>query len=212
MKARAEASLGLGRKRWYERDVMGRVVGLGRKMTQLRSAALLRSHFPVRSSRPLPPRSPPAPALDHRRKMSEYLVNNIFVVKNINPDGKKFDKVSRIVAEGSGMYMQLDVATDIYPMKVDQKFTMALASTLNLDGSTDTGYYTQVAGRETLADKFEYVMQGKLYRISEDTSSENVKIEIYASFGGLLMVLKGDPAIASKFSLDQRIFLLIRKL
>lgn len=35
--------------------------------------------------------------------------------------------------------------------------------------------------------------------------------EIYASFGGLLMMLKGDPSSAASFELDQRLFLLIRK-
>jgi hypothetical protein len=42
------------------------------------------------------------------------------------------------------MYMQLDVATDIYPMSTGEKFTMVLAPTLNLDGTPDTGFYTQV--------------------------------------------------------------------
>ena len=40
--------------------------------------------------------------------------------------------------------MQLDVATEVYPMLVGDTFNMVLALTLNLDGSTDTGYYTQV--------------------------------------------------------------------
>lgn len=42
------------------------------------------------------------------------------------------------------MYMQLDVNIDIYPMHVGEKFAMSLASTLDLDGTPDTGYYTQV--------------------------------------------------------------------
>jgi DNA-directed RNA polymerase I, II, and III subunit RPABC3 len=40
--------------------------------------------------------------------------------------------------------MQLDIATEIYPMEVGVKFNMVLAPTLNLDGTPDTGYYTQV--------------------------------------------------------------------
>lgn len=35
--------------------------------------------------------------------------------------------------------------------------------------------------------------------------------DIYVSFGGLLMLLRGDPAIAAKFELDQRLFILMRK-
>lgn len=54
--------------------------------------------------------------------------------------------VSRVEArsEQLDMYMQLDVATDVYPMQANEKFIMVLAPTLNLDGTPDTGYYTQV--------------------------------------------------------------------
>jgi hypothetical protein len=40
--------------------------------------------------------------------------------------------------------MQLDVATDVYPVRAGEKFNIVLAPTLNLDGTPDTGYYTQV--------------------------------------------------------------------
>lgn len=42
------------------------------------------------------------------------------------------------------MYMQLDVNTEVYPLHVGEKFTMVLAPTLNLDGTPDSGYFTQV--------------------------------------------------------------------
>jgi len=53
---------------------------------------------------------------------------------------------SRVEArsEQLDMYMQLDVATDVYPMHAGEKFNMVLAPTLNLDGTPDTGYYTQL--------------------------------------------------------------------
>jgi len=53
---------------------------------------------------------------------------------------------SRVEArsEQLDMYMQLDVATDVYPMHAGEKFNMVLTPTLNLDGIPDTGYYTQV--------------------------------------------------------------------
>ena len=54
--------------------------------------------------------------------------------------------VSRVEARSDqlDMYMQLDVATDVYPMHAGEKFNMVLTPTLNLDGIPDTGYYTQV--------------------------------------------------------------------
>jgi len=108
------------------------------------------------------------------------------------------------------MHMLLDVNIEVYPVSVGDKFTIALAPTLNLDGTPDTGYFVQ-SGRKTLADKYEYVMYGKLYKINEDKSGANLKVEIYVSYGGLLMLLKGDPGNFSNFELDQRLFLLMRK-
>ncbi|KAK8939530.1 hypothetical protein KSP40_PGU017144 [Platanthera guangdongensis] len=145
--------------------------------------------------------------------MVELLFEDIFTVTRLDPDGKKFDKVSRIEArsEQFDMYMQLDVNTEIYPLNVGEKFTMVLASTLNFDGTPDSGYYNQ-GQKKSLADKYEYVMHGKLYKISEENAGgPNVKVEIYVSFGGLLMLLKGDPSNAANVELDQRLFLLMRK-
>jgi DNA-directed RNA polymerase I, II, and III subunit RPABC3 len=84
---------------------------------------------------------------------------------------------------------------EIYPLDIGDKFTLALASTLNADGTPDDvsdmllhlvvvgicnavslnariphqqGYYTQ-SGQETLADKykFEYVMHGKVFKCEQ---------------------------------------------
>ncbi|XP_020255410.1 DNA-directed RNA polymerases II and V subunit 8A-like, partial [Asparagus officinalis] len=136
--------------------------------------------------------------------MATHLFEDIFEVKGLDPDGKKFDKVSRIVADSQQfeMNMQLDVNTEVYPLRVGDRFTMVLAPTLSLDGTPDTGYYMPGA-RKSLADKFEYVMHGKLYKISEEGSDGRVKVDIYASFGGLLMMLRGDPSNANNFELDQ---------
>ncbi|GLT57754.1 hypothetical protein SLA2020_307040 [Shorea laevis] len=109
------------------------------------------------------------------------------------------------------MFMHLDVNTEIYPMHVGEKFTMALAHTLNMDGTPDTGYFAQ-GGRKSLADKYEYIMHGKLYKISDESSGKLLKAEIYVSFGGLLMLLRGESSHLAHFELDHRLFLLIRKL
>ncbi|GAY35799.1 hypothetical protein CUMW_283340, partial [Citrus unshiu] len=167
-------------------------------------------------------------------------MQDTFIVGKINPDGKKFDSVSRIEAEGESleMLMTLDVNTDVYPIKENEKHVVLLTSTLNKDGSAVGDYYTQGSrlcwenlclpvragtsslgcgtglktGRDSIADKFDYIMQGKIYRISEEGSGANVKAEIYVSFGGLLMLLKGNPSYVSEFDLDQRLFLCMRRL
>uniref|UniRef100_A0A2N9GBK3 Uncharacterized protein n=1 Tax=Fagus sylvatica TaxID=28930 RepID=A0A2N9GBK3_FAGSY len=102
------------------------------------------------------------------------------------------------------MFMHLDVmVTKDFELKEGDKFAMVLAPTLNLDGTPDTGYYTQ-GNRQSLADRFDYVMYGKLYRIA-DGSGRGTKAEINVSFGGLLMMLRGDPSHCNKFELDQRL-------
>lgn len=149
-------------------------------------------------------------------KLELTIISKIFLEiqkKNkLDPDGKKFDKVTRIEATSHNldMFMHLDVNTEVYPMAVGDKFTLAMAPTLNLDGTPDTGYFTPGA-KKTLADKYEYVMHGKLYKITE-RDGQTPKAEMYVSFGGLLMLLRGDPAHISHFELDQRLFLLMRKL
>ncbi|MCO5580753.1 hypothetical protein L7F22_034623 [Adiantum nelumboides] len=79
--------------------------------------------------------------------MVELLFEDIFTIVAMDPDGKKFDKVSRIEArsEQFDMHMLLDVNTEIYPLQVDDKFTMALSSTLSLDGTPDDATFDQVS-------------------------------------------------------------------
>ncbi|KAG6600626.1 DNA-directed RNA polymerases II, IV and V subunit 8B, partial [Cucurbita argyrosperma subsp. argyrosperma] len=145
--------------------------------------------------------------------MAELLFDDIFKVKCVNPDGKKYDKVSRIEArsEKLSMYMLLDVNTEIYPIDEGDKILMVLSPTLNYDGAPVTGYSGQ-KGKKSLADKFEYIMHGKLYKLADEGSGSDLKVEVYASFGGLQMMLKGDPLHCAKFRVDQNMFLLLRKL
>lgn len=140
------------------------------------------------------------------------LFEDIFSITQLDPDGKKFDKVSRIVAhsEQFDMDVLLDVNIDIYPLHVGEKFTLALASTLSLDGTLDDGTFDQ-SRRKSLADKYEYVMYGKVYKCADTDSKGPPKTETYVSFGGLLMCLKGDPNNLRSLSLDQRVYLLMRK-
>ncbi|KAL7199708.1 hypothetical protein ACSBR2_021917 [Camellia fascicularis] len=59
-----------------------------------------------------------------------------------------YHKVSRIeaVSEQLDMHMQLDVNTEIYPLHDEEKFMRVFASTLNLDGTRDSGYFPQGGG------------------------------------------------------------------
>jgi DNA-directed RNA polymerase I, II, and III subunit RPABC3 len=58
------------------------------------------------------------------------------------------------------MELTLDVNTEIYPLAPAEKFTLALASTLNLDDS-----------KASLADEYEYVMFGKVYKYDDSAAT-----------------------------------------
>ena len=105
--------------------------------------------------------------------MSEnILFENSFKVTDLN--NSKYDRVSRIKAyseNGQEVLLTLDVNTELYPLNVDDRMTVALALSLNLDGSKDDGKGWREVGRgeQTLADEYDYVCHGKIYRFEEGT-------------------------------------------
>eukprot|EP00698_Gefionella_okellyi_P006523 TRINITY_DN15859_c0_g1_i1.p2 TRINITY_DN15859_c0_g1~~TRINITY_DN15859_c0_g1_i1.p2 ORF type:complete len:151 (+),score=26.30 TRINITY_DN15859_c0_g1_i1:81-533(+) len=146
---------------------------------------------------------------------SAIIFEDVFEVRNVDPDGKKFDKVSRIHCGKSDTYemeLTLDVNTDIYPLEVAQKLSVALSTTLNRDGTPDSDYFEPGADKDSLVDDFDYVMHGKVYKYIDDKSSVVPRVAVLVSFGGLLMELKGDARHLQGVELDARIYLLIRKL
>lgn len=60
----------------------------------------------------------------------------------------------------------------------------------------------------TLADKYEYVMHGRVYQCEHMKDS---KVKVFASFGGLLMRLIGDQRHVANIEVDSRVFCLLRK-
>uniref|UniRef100_A0A803KLV7 Uncharacterized protein n=1 Tax=Chenopodium quinoa TaxID=63459 RepID=A0A803KLV7_CHEQI len=100
--------------------------------------------------------------------MAPLLFEDIFNIHKIDPDGKKFDKVSRIEAQSDKFdaFILLDINIDVYRINKDKRYTIGLATTLDLDGVADSGFYNQTS-RETLADRYDYVMHGRTYRITD---------------------------------------------
>ncbi|GAB2210367.1 hypothetical protein Droror1_Dr00015633 [Drosera rotundifolia] len=144
--------------------------------------------------------------------MAPIIFEDTFEIVSINPDGKKFDKVSRIEGKGNkfDVHIMLDVNIDVYPINMEKRYTIALAPTLDLDGTPDSGYFNNQSGRDTLMDRYEYIMHGRLFKITDNKNLTPPKSEVYISFGGLLMLLRVDTSTAAKFDLDMRLFLLMK--
>jgi DNA-directed RNA polymerases I, II, and III subunit RPABC3 len=72
----------------------------------------------------------------------------------------------------------LDINSEIYPMKPPQKFELVLTTTLSQDGSIqDKEAWRENLSKRTLADEYEYVMYGKVYKFDESGGSKS-----FASF------------------------------
>ncbi|XP_046556448.1 DNA-directed RNA polymerases I, II, and III subunit RPABC3-like [Haliotis rubra] len=147
--------------------------------------------------------------------MAGVLFEDIFDVKDIDPDGKKFDRVSRLFCESESFKMDLilDVNTQVYPMELGDKFRLVIATTLREDGYPEDGEYNPTQQGPSRTDQFEYVMFGKVYRIEgDDGGMDSSRLAAYISYGGLLMRLKGDPNNLHGFEVDSHVYLMMKKL
>lgn len=96
------------------------------------------------------------------------LYEDSFSITAVN--SQKYDRVSRITATSSDnlTVCSLDVNTELYPVAVNDPVQLMLASTLNLDGTKDErGWRPMAQGESTLADMWDYVCYGKVYRFEE---------------------------------------------
>ncbi|PWN40178.1 RNA polymerase [Ceraceosorus guamensis] len=138
-------------------------------------------------------------------------------IKNIDPDGKKFDRVSRIVLEcptDSSIKVLLDVAVDLYPLQIGRSINMKLTNSLD----RGAGRMDEVSLAErnkdawrlngpSLADEADYVMHGKIYKYDETASTI---VTAYGSFGGLLMALTAEADTLSRLTVGGNVFLLLK--
>eukprot|EP00826_Nyctotherus_ovalis_P057869 TRINITY_DN7926_c0_g3_i2.p1 TRINITY_DN7926_c0_g3~~TRINITY_DN7926_c0_g3_i2.p1 ORF type:complete len:112 (-),score=38.95 TRINITY_DN7926_c0_g3_i2:249-584(-) len=102
------------------------------------------------------------------------LLDDTIEVTALNREGKFFQSVTRVDAL-SKMYdikLQVDINTDIYPVEQDSHYSFCIAKTLSLDGTEDKGFYTPDMTEGSLADKYDYVMHGKIFRSDSEKPGE----------------------------------------
>ncbi|KAH9004274.1 RNA polymerase [Lactarius hatsudake] len=152
---------------------------------------------------------------------SNIVFDDIFVIKKINPDGKKFDRVSRLhaVSKNYSMDLTLDYNSEIFPLNIGQDVALALASSLargpagSQEGAEEEDrdrdvWRPDAKGRRGLEDDYGYVMYGRVYRFDPGTGEV---VTAYASFGGMLMSLTGSFRHMTNIVLGDPVFLLMRK-
>jgi len=144
---------------------------------------------------------------------TNILFEDIVEIKEIDKDIKVFDKVQRCEGktEDSNCDIVIDVNSEIYPM-IKGKYSLLLAKSLNVDGSSSSENkfnYDMYIKKDSLMDKYEYVMYGKIFSFTDEQIGVTT---ISASFGGLLFSISGDPKNLNNLEIDQRIYLLMKKI
>lgn len=111
----------------------------------------------------------------------EHLVNEIIKVEKIDPDGKRFERVSRCVAKNDigSLEVTFDYNSELITLKEGQNISFEIMKT-----PAEFDYQAQNFS------SYSYVMLGKFYKVE---SNDKDILTIYVSFGGLLMqlILKG---------------------
>ena len=97
------------------------------------------------------------------------LFSDTFTVFDVN--AHKYDRVARLSAhtEGGDTTLTLDVNSELFPCSNGDRLQILLTSTLALDGSKDDGKGWRDVGRgeASVADDYDYVCHGKIYRFEE---------------------------------------------
>jgi hypothetical protein len=77
--------------------------------------------------------------------MDNLLHDDIYEVVKVNPEGKKFERVNRIVCKGHTYEtdLVLDIASEVYSLKEGDKVAFAIATTLRLDGKPEEDTFNQ---------------------------------------------------------------------
>eukprot|EP01031_Cornospumella_fuschlensis_P024801 gene24801-29966_t len=139
---------------------------------------------------------------------NSVLFEDTFDVNALNVAGKKFERVNRLHCKGTTYDVDLvvDINCELFDVKANDKVSVLLASSLN--GAADDGHYKPSYGNNSLLDHYDYAMHGRVFLIKH---IENQLVELQASFGGLLLRLRGEQALVEKFSMDMTLFILMKK-
>lgn len=135
-----------------------------------------------------------------------YKFDDTFEVKKF--DNEKFPTVARLTCNGDKLTnLEIDVYTDLYPIKEGDKFFMALTDSVSNVQREAPGVWDQ-STEPTLMDHFEYVQYGKLYK---KESKKGDTVSVMVSYGGLLMKLDAGKRELENLHMDQRLYLLIKR-
>ncbi|KAG5644741.1 hypothetical protein DXG03_007870 [Asterophora parasitica] len=119
---------------------------------------------------------------------SSIVFDDIFTTNDIDKEGRKFDRVSRLYAHSKNydMDLTLDYNIELFRLQKEESFALALSSSLARGGAPTTNaadgaddaaddkerdvWRPDGKGRRGLEDDYDYVMYGKVYKFDGGTT------------------------------------------
>ena len=89
-------------------------------------------------------------------------------------DPGTYDRIARITCRSMdrGTLITLDINTDLYPLSKGDQISLLIATTLNLDGSKEEEMSWREQRGPSLADAWDYVCYGRIYKFDEEENGE----------------------------------------
>lgn len=127
--------------------------------------------------------------------LSSIVFEDLFHIDTLDKDGKKFDrgmsfdagvsstnaKVSRVTGKSDnyGMSLILDINSELYPININEKYTLVISRSLSVDGTMaeNEGHFDatrDMSKASSLAKDYDYVMFGKVYKFDENRATGQV--------------------------------------
>jgi len=108
------------------------------------------------------------------------LFDESFTITTLNSE--KYDRVARLGGTSADnlTVMTLDINTELYPCSIGETIQVVIATSLSLDGTKDDGKGWRDVGRNgpggetTLADMFDYVCHGKIYKFDDAVEGQSL--------------------------------------
>jgi DNA-directed RNA polymerase I, II, and III subunit RPABC3 len=110
------------------------------------------------------------------------LFEDTFSINDVNSG--KYDRVSRLrgLSDDNSVDLTLDINHELFPVERGERLSVVLANSIRLDGVKDdakAGWRdVQRSGEQTLADMYDYVCYGKVYRVTGEESNGNRSVRL----------------------------------
>lgn len=144
--------------------------------------------------------------------LNPIILEDTFTVTEINKDGTVYARVSRIkcASEDGDLVVTSDINTEQFPVSINERLTIMLASSLEPGGEVGaTTYDHSVYHRPTRLNECDYAMHGRVY--GHEVKEDSLNVVVHISCGGLLTCIDGKPQSLRNIHYNSELYILIKR-